>query len=262
MTSNSRLKFAQVVRNLTKSLSFRKRLPPEFGGGRVIVAPRSDIRLLYPGFSRVATDLFQVVSKYVEKDQCVWDLGANLGIFSFAAAWKVGKGGKVYALEADPYYADQIHRTRSGLASSYGKITPLCAAVADRVGLLDLCVPVRGHSRNHLAEVSGNSPGETAAVKQVCAVTGDFLVHSWPKPDLVKIDIEGAEHLFFRNALELVKTIRPIFYIEVSEENTAEITTILLDNDYELFRLTENGNEESIDRCIFNTVAKPRTQTS
>ena len=258
MNSNIRLKLAQIVRGLTSSLTFRKRLPREFGGGKVFVTPRSDLRFLFPSLSRVATDLFQVASRYVRKDQCVWDLGANLGIFTFAAAWRVGSGGKVFSLEADPFYAEQIHRTRSRLPHGYGTVTPLCAAVADKMGLLDLCVPERGHSRNHLSEVSGNSPGETSIVKQVCAVTGDFLLQYWPKPDVVKVDIEGAEHLFFRGAVDLIKSVRPIFYVEVSEENSNEISNVLLANDYELFALNWNGEEEPIERCVFNTVAKPR----
>lgn len=262
MNSTIRLKLAHVVRNLTSSLTYSKRLPRELGGGKVRVSPRSDLRFLYPGLSKMGSDLFQVAELYVSKDQCVWDLGANLGIFSFAAAWRIGSGGKVFAIEADPFYADQIHKTQSGLPAGYGKVTPLCAAVADRIGLLELCVPVRGHSRNHLAEVAGNSPGETASVKQVCAVTGDFLVKSWPKPDLVKIDIEGAEHLFFRGASELLKSVRPIFYVEVSEENTDEITSILLSNDYELFQIGENGEEKPLERCQFNTLAKPKTRAA
>lgn len=260
MNSTIRLKLAQAVRNLTGELTYSKRLPRELGGGKVRVSPRSDLRFLYPGLTRMGSDLFQVAERYVSKDQCVWDLGANLGIFSFAAAWRIGSGGKVYAIEADPFYAEQIHKTQSQLPAGYGKVIPLCAAVADRIGLLELCIPVRGHSRNHLAEVTGNSPGETAAVKQVCAVTGDFLVQSWPKPDLVKIDIEGAEHLFFRGASELIKTTRPIFYVEVSEENTEEVTSILLSNDYELFQIGENGEEMPLERCQFNTLAKPKAR--
>lgn len=258
MNSNFELKLAQIVRSLTRSITFRKRLPREFGGGKVIVTPRSDLRFLYPGLSRVGTDLFQVASRYVGKNQCVWDLGANLGIFTFAAAWRVGSGGRVYSLEADPFFVEQIHQTRSRLPDGYGTVTPLCAAVADRPGLLDLCVPERGHSRNHLAEVSGVSPGATATVKQVCAVTADLLLNSWAKPDVVKVDIEGAEHLFFRGADKLIKTIRPIFYVEVSEENADEITNLLLSNGYELFAINWSGDEEPIQRCVLNTVAKPR----
>ncbi len=258
MNHNTLERVAQILRKMVGPLTFSKRLPQEFGGGKMIVAPSSDIKFLIPGFSRFSQDLFLVASRYVKQGQCVWDLGANLGVFTFAAAWKVGSAGKVYCLEADPFYAHQIHRTRTSLPDGYGKVTPLCAAVADRTGLLDLCVPFRGHSRNHLAEVSGVAPGETAAIKQVCAITGDFLVQSWPKPDFVKIDIEGAEHLFFRGATDLVKIIRPIFYVEVSEDNTEEISSLLRDNDYDLFSLSEDGSEQPIDKCSFNTLARPR----
>lgn len=228
----------------------------------MIVAPRSDIRLLLPGFDHVADDLFRVAESYVQEGQCVWDLGANLGIFSVAAAWRAGVGGKVYALEADPYYANLIHQTCVRLPKGYAPVTPLCAAVSDSIGLLDLCVPVRGHSRNHLALVSGNSAGATETVKQVSSVTGQVLIKNWPNPDLVKIDIEGAEHLFFRGAPEILKTIRPLFYLEVSDTNSVEITELLLAHDYALFALSSDGKEQPIEKCVFNTLAKPKERSN
>jgi FkbM family methyltransferase len=258
VNSSFKLRFATIARRLTRSITFGKRLPQSFGGAKVIVAPRSDIRLLFPGYARIANDLFLVADRYVHSGQCVWDLGANLGIFTFAAAWKAGASGQVFALEADPYYANLLHQTRIGLPNGYAPVTPLCAAVADQGGVLDLCIPIRGHSRNHLSGVKGNSAGETQFVKQVCAITGETLMQSWPKPDFIKIDIEGAEHLFFRGIPDFLKTVRPFFYIEVSEDNADEITQVFLSHDYELFKLKDDGGEERLEKCVFNTLAKPR----
>jgi hypothetical protein len=52
---------------------------------------------------------------------------------------------------------------------------------------------------------------------------------------------------------EILNKIKPVIYIEVGEEFSAEITSILLMNDYFLY--TTYGKR--IEKCIFNTLALP-----
>jgi len=248
---------AQVLRGLTGGFTFRKTLPREFGGAKIIVTSRSDIRLLAPGFTSSAGDLLQIARLCIRSGDCVWDLGSNLGIFAFCAAWKAGPNGKVFSLEADPFYAEFQHRTVKTLPEGYAPVVPLCAAVADKMTILDLAVPKRGHSRSYLKTVAGNDPGETETIKQVVSVTCDFLVEHWGRPDFVKVDIEGAELLFLSGARKLLETMRPTFYIEVSERNRDDATKILRSQDYVLSRFSLSGEEIPLRGCEFNTVAKP-----
>ena len=79
----------------------------------------------------------------------------------------------------------------------------------------------------------------------------------WQKPNFVKVDIEGAESLFLTGAADILNA-RPTLYIEVGESNRDFATQILSKFNYELFSLSSDGNETNIDRCEFNTLAKPR----
>jgi FkbM family methyltransferase len=254
---NAMLQLAGLARQLTGSFTFRKRLPAAFGRARIRVTARSDVRLLVPGFARSAADLFTVAGSYVRPGDCVWDIGSNLGIFSFCAAWKAGPQGKVFSLEADPYYVELQHKTARTLACDYAPVIPLCVAVADGISILELAIPKRGHSRNHLRIVAGNDAGETQTIKHVVTITGDFLLEHWPKPDFVKVDIEGAELLFLSGAGKLLATARPSFYIEVGEAERDKITNLFRVQNYALFELSANGEEKSVERCAFNTLAKP-----
>jgi len=251
------LQLAQIARKLTGRFVFQKRLPREFGKARINATSRSDIRLLAPGFQRSACDLMQVASRYVKPGHCVWDIGSNLGIFSFCAAWKAGKNGKVFSLEADSFYAELQHKTARSLSIGYAPVVPLCGAVSDRMGILELAIPKKGHSRSHLAIVEGNQADETEAQKQVISVTADFLLRHWPKPDVVKVDVEGAEVLFLQGATMLLETARPLFYIEVNDSNQEPATKVFSSFNYGIFELSSNGTEVELDRCTFNTVAKP-----
>jgi len=251
------LQLARVARHMTGRFTFRKRLPAEFGAARIHVTTRSDVRLLAPGFSRTATDLFHVARACIKAGDCVWDIGSNLGIFAVCAAWKAGNRGRVFALEPDPCYADLLYRTARTLPDRYAAVTPLCAAVADRLSILELAIPRRGHSRNHLRIVSDMGDNETEAVKQVISVTCDFLLACWPKPDFVKIDIEGAELLFLGGAGQMLSQVRPGLYLEVSPANCDEVTDLLLRHRYVLSRVAADGTATPVDRCVFNTLAQP-----
>jgi FkbM family methyltransferase len=254
------LELARVARHMTGRFTFRKRLPAEFGAARILVTTRSDVRLLAPGFSHTATDLFQIARAWIKAGDCVWDIGANLGIFSVCAAWKAGPRGRVLALEADPCYADLLYRTARTLSDRYASVTPLCAAVADQVSILELAIPRRGHTKNHLRIVSVMGDHETEAVKQVVSVTCDFLLARWPKPDFVKVDIEGAELLFLAGANQMLSQVRPGLYLEVSSANCDQMTDLLLSHRYVLSRVAADGTATPVNRCVFNTLAQPVEQ--
>ena len=111
--------------------------------------------------------------------------------------------GKVFALEADPSYAELLFKSARTLSEMYASVVPLCAAVADRSSILELVIAKRGHSRNRLQILASADGCDAEAVKQVVSVTGDFLLAHWPKPDFVKVDVEGAELLFLAGATKV-----------------------------------------------------------
>lgn len=250
----------EVVRRCTGPFLFKKRLPAAFGGAKIFVTSRADIRILRPGWQGPAGDLMTVVEKYIHQNMVVWDAGSNLGILSFCAAYRAGTSGAVYTIEADPKYAEIQNKTTKLLPSNYASVTPLCAAVSDEIGMLSLIVPRNGHARNHLSVVQGNSADVPESQKAVVTVTLDFLRRFWPAPGFLKIDVEGAEIMVLKGAREILETERPIIYIEVNQENSEEATSILKAHSYELFTLNELGQEIPCDICSFNTLAKPRAR--
>ncbi|MFL2832025.1 MAG: FkbM family methyltransferase [Coraliomargaritaceae bacterium] len=253
-------KIISLTRQVTGPFLFSKSLPADFNRQKVIVTSRSDIRLLAPGLQASAGDLFNVCRKYVKLNDVVWDIGSNLGILAFSAAVKTGKLGRVFSLEADPRYADIQSRTLKGFSEQAGQVSILCAAVADQSGILDLVIPRKGHSRNHLSMVSGNSAGESEMKKQVVTLTLDWLLEYWVAPNFIKIDIEGAELLAVLGGSRLFSEIRPVGYVECSAGNVEPMTRYFREKDYLLFKLDDTGNEQAIENFAFNTIVKPKEQ--
>ena len=244
------------LRQLTH-FRFLKRLPTDFGNERMYVTARADARVLKPGWKGCAYDLMLVARNIIEEGMCVWDIGANLGILSVLAAHKVGAKGAVYALEADPYYADVIHRTDQRLSSAYQPINVLCAAIARQSGILKFGIARKGHARNRLVDHADDT-FEIESVKMVPAVSGDELLEHWRAPDFIKMDVEGAELAALKGCHRLLEDIRPVLYIEVSPENEQSVSELFRQHEYEIFHLKGDGSEVLSDTCSFYTVARPK----
>ena len=217
---------------------------------------RADMRVFKPGWRGCAHDLQLVARNIIRQGMCVWDIGANLGIMSVFAASKVGDSGAVYALEADPYYANQIFSTSRKLSNAYQPINVLCAAIADRTGVLEFGVSRRGHARNRLIDYA-NGSFQVEARKMVPALKGDELLEAWRAPDFIKMDVEGAELDVLGGCDALLSKIRPIFYIEVAPENQERVSDLFRSHNYEIFHLRGDGSEVPVDTCSFYTIARP-----
>lgn len=74
----------------------------------------------------------------------VWDIGANVGLFSFAAA---SLGAQVVAVEADTWPANLLQR--SALLNQL-PVTVFPAAVSDRQGVSKLYLSEHGRASNSL----------------------------------------------------------------------------------------------------------------
>jgi hypothetical protein len=57
-------------------------------------------------------------------------------------------------------------------------------------------------------------------------VTLDWLANFFPLPTVIKIDIEGMEHLALKGATEVLKS-KPLIIAEVAEKNKAQVEECL-----------------------------------
>jgi FkbM family methyltransferase len=236
---------------------FKKKLPPGFGSSKIFVSPRADVRVLKWGWDSCAFDLKLVVETNIKPGMLIWDIGANLGIFSFLSAYKAGKKGQVFALEADTKYADIIHRSSLLLSDEYAPVSVLCAAIFDKRGITSLGISKKGHARNRLVE-NGQEVYLYESVKQCISVRGDDLLKYWGKPDFIKIDVEGAESAVLKGCRQTLLEAKPNIYIEVSPNNKEIVSLQLSELGYETFHLNGDGSETPQELCSFYTMARPR----
>jgi FkbM family methyltransferase len=157
--------------------------------------------------------------------QVVIDLGGNLGVFATRAAKRVGKAGRVIAVEPHP---DNFRRLSANAARN-GLTWLECvqAAAGDHEGEVPLFVHERGI--NH-SLVRGSGKSVTVPLRTVDGLVAERKLD---RVDFLKIDIEGAVPAALRGASETLKRFRPLISLERdSAEESRGLDEILAEHGY------------------------------
>lgn len=248
-----------VTERATRGLVFRRRLPATFGRARLYVAPDAALKYLKPGISGFDAKLLAVAAEFVTPGMAVWDVGANVGVFSVAAAARSGAAGRVLAVEPDVWLAGVVRRSATANPQSVASIDVVSAAVSDATGLASFTIAARGRASNALESVNGRSQAGGARERVwVPTVTADSLLN-WGRPHLVKIDVEGAELLVLAGAKRLLAEVRPVIYIETGMDYQKPAAHVLLEAGYVLIDPAKAPAERKpLTRCSYNTIAMPK----
>jgi FkbM family methyltransferase len=139
-------------------------------------------------------ELFQLI---IPPDASVFDIGAYQGELSSFFSELVGPKGRVFSFEPHPgHYLELITRA---VEEPRANIFPHCRAMAASVGHqpIFLAPPALDQSSSIIPELgSAEHLGEGVRRCLTETDTIDNFVRSYGhKPDVIKIDTEGAEHL-------------------------------------------------------------------
>jgi len=182
-----------------------------------------------------------MVRELVRPEMTVWDIGANVGLFSFAAA---ALGARVWAVEADIWLANLMHR--SALLNRLPVIV-LPAAMSDSLGVSKLYLSSRGKASNSLI---GTGPAQT-----VVSVTLDWMLDHFPSPQVLKIDVEGMEYAVLKGGQKVLQS-RPVIFSEVTQDHDL-LGELLRRAGYEIYAAGQS-NRQPLRRPSRDTLAVPR----
>ncbi|MDG2022012.1 MAG: FkbM family methyltransferase [Phycisphaerales bacterium] len=229
-----------------------------------MVSPDAALKYLKPGDSAFSTDLLNFAREFVSPGMTVWDIGANVGVFTFAAAARTGPQGQVLAVEADRWLAGLLDRANHLNRDAGLQVQILAAAVSDRAGYARLHVAERGRASNWIdTATQRTTAGGTRKTNLVPTVTLDDLLDQGPAPDVIKMDIEGAEIMALQGGARLLAEARPVFYVEVGQEQREAVGKILTDAGYHLHDGDASaGSRPRLDHCAKNTLAIPSERSN
>jgi FkbM family methyltransferase len=156
----------------------------------------------------------------------VLDVGANLGLFSIMMAKQVKYGvtGWVHAFEPSPRSRHDLGRLLA--CNQVTNVAVWAEAAADRRGKAvfhDLRVDNVNREASHLLgcgneKFTGSLPKDRI---EVDTIDLDSFVEQYSiNPQLIKIDVEGAEFLVLEGARRCIEQYRPLLVIEVHPDET------------------------------------------
>lgn len=176
--------------------------------------PLSHAHLGSLAFGTLEASVQEAMLRHVAPGSVFYDVGANLGFFALLAARMTGPEGRVYAFEPAPANAAAIRRNAAH--NDFANIEVVERAAGASTGRARLQV-VDDQSWSKLEEY-GAHPG-TQEILEVDLVALDDLVAGGeaPAPDVVKIDVEGAEIAVLEGMEAILAGHRPAIICELHD---------------------------------------------
>ena len=120
------------------------------------------------------------------------------------------------------------------------------AAVADDLGVSRFNIASRNRSTNHLDGFGTTQAGGVRATHLVPTVTLDWLAARFPKPNLIKIDVEEAEAKVLAKSTDVLHA-HPTIICEVAGRNSTIVADILTNCGYTLY----DGDQPAHMRVLY-----------
>lgn len=233
-----RFSLRTAIERISRGRSFKRRLPAEFGRLPLIVSPDAQLKVLKPGPEAFDLPLLQAVDWLVKPGDNVWDIGANLGVFSLAAAHR-SQSGQILSIEADIWLCSLLRRTFRLRENSTFNAHVLPVAMSSTAGAALFSVAKRGRATNHFASLPGSGQtGGTRNLESVPTLPADSLLKTFEPPSVVKIDVEGAEVLVLEGMNDILRHVRPRVYCEVFSKTESQVHKIFSSHNYRISRST------------------------
>jgi FkbM family methyltransferase len=178
---------------------------------------------------------FAMLCHMVRPGDVVYDCGANLGLYARFLAGTLG-AGRVVAFEPSPDNR-RFLAANLALGGIADRVTVLPMALADEDGMAEFQVDDVQTSSGTLSKVTGGMPSEGRRNLRLAPLTDQVLCRrldtvvaeeKLPLPDVIKIDVEGAEALLLRGAAGLLRERRPALVVELHGAGPARAVISLL----------------------------------
>jgi FkbM family methyltransferase len=152
------------------------------------------------------------IDERVHPGMTVFDIGAQSGFYTLLLSRRVGSAGRVVAFEPLPANFRMLEEN-IGL-NKIENVMIRKDAVGDRSGEISFHFPVEEASLVAGPLLAGES---TEDIFVNCVTLDDFVSIEQIRPDLVKMDVEGAEGSVVEGALRTIRDFHPIFVIELHD---------------------------------------------
>jgi len=193
----------------SEGVCFRFRNP-----GFVLWAPLDEPRvapieaLNFGGYEK---DIIWIYSFLLESITEIWDIGANIGWYSM---WFASRSESIRVKAFEPVPKNYSFLCKNVAANSVGKRIQIHNyGMSNALSVAEVFIYPKGGTNASLTNVSGSAEVESV---RVFMHTIDSWCDSFDEfPDLIKVDIEGAELLALKGGEHVLSTHRPVVVAEM-----------------------------------------------
>lgn len=194
-------------------------------GSITLLLPDSASSMVYFGLP-FEPEVRRYLDRVVTPGMVALDIGANIGFVTRGLARRVGAQGRVVAFEPVPLLCDVLCRNTADL--SQVTTAELALGAGTETAIVLRWYGLRWASQTGIGEPlligrrGCRTPPWTPIPARVVSLD-DWLEHNRISPDLIKIDVEGAELGVLQGALETLRRSRPWLIIEASSGAVLEL---------------------------------------
>ena len=171
-------------------------------GKRWIVG--SSLHGCWAGTYEVGT--LKAFASVIAPGSCIYDVGANVGIFTLLASVTTGATGKVYSFEPFPRNARYLRRHLE--LNQLQNCCVMEVAASDAEGTQRFLTA----SENHMGHLSGDGDLDVSCVTLDACIYGEKKLRP---PNVIKIDVEGAELRVLQGATRSLTEYHPSLFVEI-----------------------------------------------
>lgn len=195
------------------------------------------------------------------ENKVIFDVGTFIGLSSLVFARYVGSKGKVIAFEPNPYNRERIMKNYEKNKDLAKKITLYPYALSNKNGECNMLLSkvIEGpsstsriddsHAKIHNEKLPDLFEEQVVETRKL----DDFIKEVNIIPDIIKVDIEGAEHLMLAGAINTLEKYHPILYIEIHSEFCAiKCYEILQKYNYKVLILKEEEDNRIMIKALYN----------
>lgn len=196
----------------------------------------------------IDVEMMDDIKKEFPNNFNIFDVGMFIGLSSMIFAKICGDKGTVVGFEPNPYNCERIkiNLEKNDKLSKKIKLEKYALSNNNEKVEMNLSSVIEGPSSTSRLEgthpsISDNQLPDCFKKELVQTYKLDDVINDINVvPDIIKIDIEGAEHLMLMGAIETIKKYHPIIYIEMhSQFCTMKCMEILTALNYSFDILTE-----------------------
>jgi len=158
--------------------------------------------------------LTELMLSKIKKGDVVLDIGANIGYYAVLFAEKVGKKGKVIAIEPDPINFEILQKNIK--ENKLFNVVAVQAAVGNENKKMKIFESKENFGDHRLWQNPSKSPFDKRETVDIfCRRLDDLLKElEYQKIDFIKMDVQGFESFVIEGGEKIIEKNKPIIFFE------------------------------------------------